>query len=254
MNRTLGAMAPTRQNLIRGERWRTRLAKGTDLLRRKRETLVSELFQLARPATDARTAIARVAAEGYPALLSALGGAGRVGLRGSGWPFRDIEVELRVAQVWGVPVTDIVHRPRLRRTPAARETAPGLVGPAASAAADAFERLADLLLDAAPREMLLQRLGQALARTSRQVNSLEYRVTPALSARLGMMRRLLGEREREEKVRLARLLQRRARRSKPCDQNHKRSWSAMPDHAPKALEGQELIKRPQEKMKKNERL
>lgn len=208
MNGVPGPTAPTRQNLLRGERWRARLARGTDLLRRKRETLVRELFQLARPATDARASITRVAAAAYPALLEALASAGRTGLRGVSWPFRELEVELRVTQVWGIPVADIVDRPRLRRTVAARDVAPGPLGPSA-AVAQAFESLTDLLLAAAPREILLQRLGQALAQTSRQVNSLEYRITPALQRRLESMRRMLEEREREEKVRLARLIHRR---------------------------------------------
>ncbi len=253
MSSALGPLAPTRQNLLRGERWRARLSKGTDLLRHKRETLVTELFQLARPATDARAGIATVAAEAYPALLGAMSAGSRAGLRGVSWPFRDIEVDLRVGQVWGVPVTDIVQRPRMRRTPAARDAAPGLVGPAAAVAASAFERLADLLLEAAPREMLLQRLGQALAATSRQVNSLEYRITPALVARLGKMRRMLDEREREEKVRLARLLHQRARRAKACDESHKQSAGASQGTVGKAVTGQQVIKSPQEKMKKKQR-
>ena len=71
-----------------------------------------------------------------------------------------------------------------------------------------FERLADLLLDAAPREMLIRRLGEALAQTSRQVNTLERRLAPALRAEVTGMRRTLDEREREERLRLKQLLAR----------------------------------------------
>jgi V/A-type H+-transporting ATPase subunit D len=70
------------------------------------------------------------------------------------------------------------------------------------AAATGFEQLAELLLNAAPREMLLQRLGQARAQTSRQVNTLERRVAPALASRVAAIRRTLEEREREEHARL----------------------------------------------------
>jgi V/A-type H+/Na+-transporting ATPase subunit D len=52
--------------------------------------------------------------------------------------------------------------------------------------------------------MLLQRLGMALARTTRQVNMLEQRLTPELKSRLAEVRRRLEEREREEKTRLIR--------------------------------------------------
>ena len=51
-------------------------------------------------------------------------------------------------------------------------------------------------------EMLLRRLGEALARTSRQVNMLEQRLAPTLSDQVARMRRTLDEREREEHRRL----------------------------------------------------
>jgi len=49
-----GRPAPTRQNLLALERRLHHVAKGTALLRRKREALVAELFRLARPAVSAR--------------------------------------------------------------------------------------------------------------------------------------------------------------------------------------------------------
>jgi vacuolar-type H+-ATPase subunit D/Vma8 len=83
---------------------------------------------------------------------------------------------------------------------------------AAAAAAREFELLADLLLDAAPREMLLRRLGEAVSQTSRQVNTLELRVAPGLSAQLDAIRRTLDEREREERLRLKHLMSRKGGR------------------------------------------
>lgn len=77
--------------------------------------------------------------------------------------------------------------------------------PAAAGAAVQFDTLVDLLLDAAPREMLLRRLGDALAQTSRQVNTLERRLAPSLVAQIAAVRRTLDEREREEHLRLKRL-------------------------------------------------
>jgi vacuolar-type H+-ATPase subunit D/Vma8 len=87
---------------------------------------------------------------------------------------------------------------------------PGGVSASVVVATAAFEQLAELLLAAANREALLRRLGEALARTSRQVNTLERRLGPALRADLGAIRHALEEREREEHLRLERLL--RARR------------------------------------------
>jgi vacuolar-type H+-ATPase subunit D/Vma8 len=120
---------------------------------------------------------------------------------------------IRSTQVWGIVVAEIVECPVLRRTLEARGMAPTGVSAAAAETASAFEELAELLLAAANREALLRRLGEALARTSRQVNTLERRLGPALRADLASIRRTLDEREREEHLRLERLLRARQGRA-----------------------------------------
>jgi len=196
-------------NLIRAARRLAQVGKGVELLRRKREALVSELFRLARPAADARARIEQATQRAYPALLDALATRGLAGLRPLGWPDRDIALEMAPGSVWGVAVSTIVRRPALARTLGARGTAPGSTGPAAVQAATEFEHLIELLLDAAPREMLIRRLGEALSQTSRQVNTLERRVAPQLRSDMVGVRRVLDEREREERLRLKHLLRRR---------------------------------------------
>ncbi len=209
---SLGARAaPTRQNLLALQRRLGRIAKGTSLLRRKREALVAELFRLARPAASARASIANRAATAYPALVSALARDGADGLQALGWPGRDLKVEIRSGQVWGIAVAEILQRPPVQRTPHARGLPPSAASGATVEATAAFEELTELLLDAANRESLLRRLGDALARTSRQVNTLERRLEPALRANLGTVRRILDEREREEHLRVERLLHSRRR-------------------------------------------
>lgn len=200
-----GTLAPTRMNLLRAARRLARVRKGVQLLRRKREALVTELFRIARPAADARAQIEQRTRRAYPALLRALSLHGQAGLVALGWPARDVSVTIEAGSVWGIPVARLIDRRPLVRSTLARGTAPGSTGPAAAAAASEFENLTDLLLDAAPREMLLRRLGEALARTSRQVNTLERRLAPQLAGAIAGVRSALEEREREEHVRLQRL-------------------------------------------------
>jgi V/A-type H+-transporting ATPase subunit D len=201
-------MAPTRMNLIRAGRRLDQVSKGVGLLRRKREALVSELFRLARPAADARAQIDAGTRRAYPALLGALGLRGIAGLRAAAWPTRNLRLELEPGSVWGIAVSTIVRRPALTRTLGARGTAPGSTGVATVRATTEFEHLTELLLDAAPREMLIRRLGEALSQTSRQVNTLERRVAPDLRRDMVNVRRSLDEREREERLRLKHLLRR----------------------------------------------
>lgn len=199
--RTVERIAPTRMNSLRVAKRLDRIQKGIALLRRKREALVSEFFRRARPAAEARNRITAQARRAYPALVRALAVDESSGLEPLGWPGREIKVELRPAQIWGLAVSEIVSQPEIRRTLEARGTAPGFTGPAASDTAREFETLVALLLGAAAEDMVLRRLGDELARTSRQLNTLQYRLAPEIRALLASIRSVLGEREREEQFR-----------------------------------------------------
>lgn len=200
----------TRSNLLRARNRLDRVRGGAELLTQKRRALVAELFELVSPAADARVRLSERAATAYPALHEALAWMGSAELRALGWPAREIEVELRSIQVWGLAVAEISERSIVRRTPAARGTSPAATGPAAGTAADEFEAFVELLLDAASREALVRRLGRALAQTSRQLNTLEQRLAPSLEGQITAMSRTLDEREREEHARLKRLIKARA--------------------------------------------
>ena len=207
---TSRASAPTRAELLRSRRLLARVGKGAALLRRKREALVHELFPLARPATEARRSIARAAGEAYVAELDALALHGEASVAATGWPARELTVEIVVQRLWGVTVPRLGDPPRFARGLAARGTAPAATGPATFEAANRFERLAIELLDAATRELHVRSLGAALARTSRQLHTLEHRIAPDLRARIDRITGALDEREREEHTRLRQLRRRRA--------------------------------------------
>jgi V/A-type H+-transporting ATPase subunit D len=206
---SVSSLPATRLNLLRARRRLERLTKGALLLRRKREALVTELFRLARPAANARAQIAIVAQRAYPLLVDAVARHGLTGVRAIGWPTRDFAVEVAAGSVWGIVVSRIVSRPAVPRTLGARGTAPAMTGPGTVRAATEFEHLTELLLDAAPQEMLLRRLGEALSQTSRQVHTLERRLSPQLEDDIARVARVLDEREREERLRLGKLLRRR---------------------------------------------
>lgn len=201
--------AATRHEMVRMRRRLERVRKGSDLLKRKRRALVAELFRAAAPAVDAREEVAGQARAAYPALLAALSDRGQAELTASGRPGRDLELEIRTTETWGMTVAEITGHGPVRRGLPARGAAPGLSGPAAVEAAEQFEALVELLLDAASRELLLRRLADALSRTSRQLNTLEQRVAPRLEERISRTRRVLEEREREEHLRVRLLLKRR---------------------------------------------
>lgn len=201
--------APTRAELLRAKRLLGRVTQGAALLRRKREALVRTLVPLARPAAEARRAIADTAQAAYQAELAALTLHGAGGVAATGWPARTLEVDLDVARVWGVAVPALREVPPVARDLPARGTAPALTGPALVEAATQFEALTALLLEAVTREAHVRALGTALARTARQLHTLEQRVAPALVARVAEVAAALDERDREDQTRLRSLLKRR---------------------------------------------
>ncbi|MFO0597978.1 MAG: V-type ATP synthase subunit D [Myxococcaceae bacterium] len=201
--------AATRSNLVRLRQRRDQVARGAALLRRKRESLVSELFSRARPAIDVRRGIEDQARLAWRSLLSALSTHGRDQLAALGWPTRELHVQLEPVDVWGLHVVDLQAPPTVARSLVARAVAPGPGDGVAVQAAHDFERLLELVLAAAPKEFLMRRLGHELSRATRLVNTLEQRVAVELDADLAHVRRTLDEREREEHLRLKHLIARR---------------------------------------------
>lgn len=208
-----GRIAPTRSNLLRSRRRLARVRKGIELLTRKRRALVADLFRLAAPAIEARGRVQEQSAAATRALHRAAAWHATAGLEALSWPLRPVEVEVTLAESWGVASGSVRRLTPVRRTVSGRGQAPAVTGPAAAVAAQEYETLVELLLDAASTELLLRRLADALARTSRQVNTLERHVAPGLDAGVRRIRELLEEREREDHTRLKHLLRRTVRRA-----------------------------------------
>ena len=145
------SVPPTRSGLVRANAQLGRVQKGRELLNRKREALITELFKSARPALNARQEVEERASEAYRALLRALAARGQASLETYAWPERQIRVELEHKQLWGISVPSVVSHSPVQRTLTARETAAPSVGPAAAQTATEFERLVELVLEALPK-------------------------------------------------------------------------------------------------------
>ena len=155
-------LAPTRSQLLRSRDRLARVARGIDLLTRKRKALAAELFGIAVPAIAARARITECSATAYAALLAALADRGAAELESLGWPSRPIEVDIDASDIWGVATAAVRRQAPIRRSLSGRGQHPGSTGPAAALASAEFERLLELLLDAASTELRLRRLSQKI--------------------------------------------------------------------------------------------
>lgn len=192
---------------------RARLAvaeKGARLLRGKREVLASELFRLLREVVAGRDELERALREAGRALVlaRAVDGTGALeSLAAAG--VREVPLEVRVYQVWGVPVARVAA-PRLGRAADARGAPPASWGLTAAAAARRHEEALDVLLAIASRELVLARLGEEIEATSRRIRAIEQLLAPRLAAEADRVAVALDERAREEIARLKRFRSRRA--------------------------------------------
>ena len=208
MTRTTRAPA-TRSSLLRSARRLAQVQRGAALLKRKRQSLVEELFARARTAVTSREAIEAQARRAWRALWVALSANDSSQLTALSWPTREVDVELHPTELWGIRATQLTNRPVLVRSLAARGIHPGPGESAGPDAARQFELLVERLIETAAREHAMRRLGNALSQATRLVNTLEQRVAVRLTAELAGIRRTLSEREREEHHRIKRLVARR---------------------------------------------
>lgn len=208
MTRTTAAPA-TRSTLLRYVRRLEQVHKGAALLKRKRQALVHELFARARTAVTSREAIEAQSRRAWQSVSWARAFVGTDQLTPLAWPTREIPIDLAMVELWGLRVAELVNRPTLVRSFAARGVLTGPGEAASQEAAREFEILIEQLIEAAPREHMMRRLGHALSRTTRLVNTLEQRTAVRLAAEVVAIRRTLEEREREEHLRTKRLILRR---------------------------------------------
>jgi len=202
---------PTRMNLL-AKRAQIRLARqGADLLSRKKDALLREFFGLVAAVYQLRVqltealrremveAVVAEAAEGKHVLATTAVGAEA--------PLR---VKLTSRNLWGVRVVDLEHNYRARDV-LERPGSPRGMHLAADEIAAGFERIAGQMLDLAPRELRLHRVGDEVRRTNRKINALEQHVIPKLESQACYINQVLEQRARDDVIRLKRLKQKKRR-------------------------------------------
>lgn len=202
-------LAPTRMALLQLRERRGVAARGAALLRSKRAALAAELFRCARGALEGRARLEESLRRATRALQLARALEGEevlasLALAGA----REISVAIATRKVAGVLAPE-VRAPRLIRAHDARGASPGGWGLGAAEAAQRHEEAAELLVDVCSRELVLERLGEELRRTSRRVNALEQLLIPMLERAVARITFVLDERAREDLSRLRRFKARR---------------------------------------------
>lgn len=195
-------VAPTRSNLLQ-RRDQLRLAlRGADLLKRKRDALIGEFFDLVKASLEARRALNAASREAYFSLFLAKAwdspeAVESVSLAAA----QGLDVEITVENLFGVKVPTVQPPEFSNELP----FSPVGVGAQTLAAAEQFRKLTEALVRVAATETRLRRIGEEIKKTNRRVNALEQLVIPGINWEIKDIRSVLDQRALEEVTVLKRI-------------------------------------------------
>ncbi len=195
-------IAPTRSNLLQRRDQRKLAVRGADLLKRKRDALVAEFFDLVKVSLEARRHLTEASREAYFALFlaNAWDGPEAVGSLALAQGSR-LEVSLVMENIFGVKVPQVQPPTFDDRLP----FSPVGAGAQTLAAARQFRKLTEALIEVAATETRLRRIGEEINKTNRRVNALEQLVIPNINFEIRQIRSVLEQRALEEVTVLKRI-------------------------------------------------
>lgn len=196
-------VSPTRMNLLASKGQASLAKQGVDLLKKKRDALVSEFFGVVRNTLESRNKLNAAAQEAVNRLNIAASIDGKPLLESAALAGkRQVMLEVSEKNVWGIKIPEVSAAQSLKRDAFHRgynaATAPDRI----IRTADNFEEMIDLLIEVAGRETRLKKLGEEIKKTTRRVNALEQIVIPRLYRQMAYIKSVLEQREREDVFRL----------------------------------------------------
>ncbi|MDR7415041.1 MAG: V-type ATP synthase subunit D [Armatimonadota bacterium] len=198
-------VSPTRMNLLQRKNQLRVALQGVDLLKRKRDALVAEFFQVVRQALEARDRLNAACERAYIILSLAKAVEGRQALEAAALvERRPVLVDIEIRNIWGIKVPE-VRVQRIRRSFLERGLSPTAVSMRTLESTEAFERVLDAILEVASTELRLRKIGEEIKKTTRRVNALEQVVIPRIRAEIRYINDVLEQRAREDVFRLKRI-------------------------------------------------
>ena len=209
-------VSPTRMNLLQRKQQARIAGQGVDLLKRKRDALVADFFNIVRQSLAARERLTKAAGEAYILLALAKAWEGRESLEAAAMADRrEVLVDIEGRNVWGTKIPEVAMK-EVRRTLMGRGHNPATTSARTVESAANFEEVVAAILEVAATEIRLRKIGEEIKKTTRRVNALEQVVIPRLRGEIRFITAVLEQRAREDVFRLKRIKQKleaRARES-----------------------------------------
>lgn len=199
------SVSPTRMNLLQRKNQRRIAQQGIDLLKRKRDALVADFFNLVRQSLAARERLAEASKDAYVLLSLAKAWEGREAVEAAALAAkRDILIDVVTRNVWGIRIPEVagqgLHRGLLERGYSPISTSARTIESTTN-----FEEVLEAVLAVANTEIKLKKIGEEIKKTTRRVNALEQVVIPRISREIRFINDILEQRAREDVFRLKRI-------------------------------------------------
>jgi V/A-type H+-transporting ATPase subunit D len=185
---------------------RVKLAeKGHDLLREKRDALISEFLEIIEEVRDARKDVEEKLEDAFLALRIAKAMHGEKMMREISFVTpQTISIDLDTRNIMGVKVP-VIEAEEIKRNVISRGYSLTDTSAAVDQCAKSFEETLEMIIKLAEVEEAVKRLAIEVEKTKRRVNSLEYILIPRLRATTRYIAMRLEEMEREDFSRLKRI-------------------------------------------------
>lgn len=194
-------------NLLQRKQQAKIATQGVDLLKRKRDALVADFFNIVRQALTAREQLTKISEEAYVMLALAKAWEGREALEAAAMADRrEVLVDIEVRNVWGTKIPEVAVK-EVRRTLLERGHNPTSTSLRTVESASNFEDVLHAILEVAATEIKLRKIGEEIKKTTRRVNALEQVVIPRLIGEIRFITAVLEQRAREDVFRLKRIKQ-----------------------------------------------
>ncbi len=199
------AVSPTRMNLLQRKQQAKVAIQGVDLLKRKRDALVADFFNIVRQSLAARERLTKACEEAYVLLALATAWEGREALEAAAMADkREVLVDITVRNVWGTKIPEVAVK-EVRRALLERGHNPTTTSARTVESASNFEEVVRAILDVAATEIKLKKIGEEIKKTTRRVNALEQVVIPRITGEIRFIAAVLEQRAREDVFRLKRI-------------------------------------------------
>jgi V/A-type H+-transporting ATPase subunit D len=195
-------VTPTRMTLLIKKKQIEVAKSGASLLKNKKDALLQEFLGLIKPLLEKHRNMDKTLEKAVRTLLISVGKDGAEELRSAALASkREIILKMRKKKVWGVSFPEF-EGGNGKRNILMRGYSPFSVTTRIDETADAFEALIDEIISLVPLEIKVKKLGEEIKKTTRRVNALEQKIIPTLLEEVNYIRRVLEDREREDKFRL----------------------------------------------------